>query len=57
MSPEEYREDLKRRKQYNLGLAIITLQEYCKDHPTCEKCKFWEVHKGCTFRGKSPREW
>ena len=31
--------------------------EKCKGHPTCEGCPFWKKHKGCYFRGKTPREW
>lgn len=31
--------------------------EMCKAHPTCEGCAFWKKHKGCYFRGKTPREW
>ena len=37
--------------------AIKILYEHCKDHPTCEKCQFWAVHKGCAFRYGTPREW
>lgn len=33
------------------------VQQLCKDHPTCEGCGFMIEHKGCYFRGKTPREW
>ena len=31
--------------------------EYCKKRPTCEGSDFRIKHKGCFFRGKSPKEW
>lgn len=33
------------------------LRDMCRKHPTCEGCCFREEHKGCYFRGKTPREW
>lgn len=34
-----------------------TIMEICDSHPTCEGCIFRLEHKGCYFRGKSPKEW
>lgn len=34
-----------------------TVRNICALHPTCEGCCFMEKHKGCYFRGKTPREW
>ena len=37
--------------------AMVTIKRYCDLHPTCKGCFKNEEHIGCTFRGKSPREW
>ena len=44
-------------KEIELLQAMRILFEDCSAHPTCEKCDFWQVHKGCSFRNKTPREW
>lgn len=35
----------------------VTIKKYCEGHPTCKDCGYWKKHIGCSFRGKSPREW
>ena len=30
---------------------------WCESHPTCDGCNERKEHKGCDFRGKTPREW
>jgi hypothetical protein len=34
-----------------------TIKKYCERHPTCKGCSYWKKYTGCSFRGKSPREW
>lgn len=44
-------------KNKMLDYAVNDLVNYCKLHPTCDKCIFRKELKGCLFRNKTPREW
>ena len=37
--------------------CLKMIRWFCRAHPTCDGCPFRKEHIGCSFRGKSPREW
>lgn len=44
-------------KVINLDKLLLIIKGYCQGIPTCENCPYRLEHKGCYFRGKTPREW
>jgi len=44
-------------KEVLMCKGFYILKAYCKSNSTCDKCTFKQKHKGCFFRGKTPREW
>ena len=36
---------------------LCRIRSFCNEYSTCDGCPFFKKHKGCIFRGKSPREW